>query len=305
MKIQFLNGGLANQTFQYIFARYYELSHPGKSMYLDDSYFALHTVHNGYELGKVFGLQPHFLSECFDKDVWAYMLEEKKKGKSIPETMRENGMEVTFISEVGDGYHKFNSFSGTVNKVPTNIYYPAIQEIPGVVYYHGYWLNGEWFEGYRDRFLKELVFSELEDTKNKEYLRIIESNPSVAVHIRRGDFVDLDMAIPANIYNVMAVQFGEKLEALAEGETTMDKWTAVVFSDDIDWCRKNRDELGLNKFGDVLFVEGNIQGKNYIDMQLMSRCEGMIMSNSSFCYLAALLNTRKKVVVNPTGREVS
>lgn len=29
MKIQFLNGGLANQAFQYIFARYYELSHPG------------------------------------------------------------------------------------------------------------------------------------------------------------------------------------------------------------------------------------------------------------------------------------
>ena len=45
MKIQFLNGGLANQAFQYIFARYYELSHPGEQMYMDDSYFALNTVH--------------------------------------------------------------------------------------------------------------------------------------------------------------------------------------------------------------------------------------------------------------------
>ena len=53
MKIQFLNGGLANQAFQYIFARYYELSHPGDIMYLEDSYFALHTVHNGYELGGI------------------------------------------------------------------------------------------------------------------------------------------------------------------------------------------------------------------------------------------------------------
>ena len=36
MKIQFLNGGLANQVFQYIFARYYALSHPGDKMYLDE-----------------------------------------------------------------------------------------------------------------------------------------------------------------------------------------------------------------------------------------------------------------------------
>ncbi|MCI9144363.1 MAG: alpha-1,2-fucosyltransferase, partial [Lachnospiraceae bacterium] len=50
MKIQFLNGGLANQAFQYIFTRVYELSHPGEVIYMDDSYFALNTVHNGYEL---------------------------------------------------------------------------------------------------------------------------------------------------------------------------------------------------------------------------------------------------------------
>ena len=61
MKIQFLNGGLANQVFQYIFARYYALSHPGDKMYLDDTYFTLHTVHNGYELEKVFGLRSGIL----------------------------------------------------------------------------------------------------------------------------------------------------------------------------------------------------------------------------------------------------
>ncbi len=79
MKIQFLNGGLANQAFQYIFARYYELSHPWDKMYMDDSYFALHTVHNGYELEKVFGIRPHMLSECFTPEVWSFILEEKGK----------------------------------------------------------------------------------------------------------------------------------------------------------------------------------------------------------------------------------
>lgn len=79
-----LNGGLANQAFQYIFARYYELSHSGDVMYMDDSYFALNTVHNGYELGRVFGLKPYMLSECFDGEVWQYILEERNKGKSVP-----------------------------------------------------------------------------------------------------------------------------------------------------------------------------------------------------------------------------
>lgn len=91
MKIQFLNGGLANQAFQYIFARHYELSHPGQIMYLDDTYFALHTVHNGYELEKVFGIQAHMLSQCFDDEVWNFILEERREGKSVPRILCENG----------------------------------------------------------------------------------------------------------------------------------------------------------------------------------------------------------------------
>ena len=91
MKIQFLNGGLANQAFQYIFARHYELSQSGDIMYLDDSYFAIHTVHNGYELERVFGIKAHMLSECFDKAVWEFILEEKKKGKRRREKGKKKG----------------------------------------------------------------------------------------------------------------------------------------------------------------------------------------------------------------------
>ena len=60
----------------------------------------------------------------------------------------------------------------------------------------------------------------------------------------------------------------------------------------------------MNEFETVVFVEGNVQGKNYLDMQLMSKCKGMIMSNSAFCYLAALLNVDMQVCLNTTAREV-
>ena len=169
MKVQFLNGGLANQAFQYIFAKYYELSYPGDIMYLDDSYFALNTVHNGYELEKVFGVKPHFLSECFDEEVWNFILEEKRQGKSVPQILNENGIPMYMVSEVGESHQGFNPFSGKVISVPCSEYDHVITGAPGDVYYHGYWINKWWMEKYKDYFLKELTFPVIEDAKNQEY----------------------------------------------------------------------------------------------------------------------------------------
>lgn len=296
MKIQFLNGGLANQTFQYIFARYYELSHPGQTMYLDDSYFALHTVHNGYELGKVFGLKPHMLSECFDQDVWEYLLAEKKAGKSIPQTLSENGMDTCMITEVS-GYGEFNPFWGKVWSTPVNQYHPEIMDYDGAenVYYHGYWIHRDFFAKYEETFRKELMFPEITDEKNKDYLRQIQESQSVSFHIRRGDYLDAGLWYGVEYIAPLVKRFAEGVEG---------DWHLFVFSDDIEWCRQHGEELGFGGYREITFVEGNMQGKNYIDMQLMSQCKAMIMSNSSFCYLAALLNTQKEYVINPTKWKV-
>ena len=58
-------------------------------------------------------------------------------------------------------------------------------------------------------------------------------------------------------------------------------------------CREHAGEMDFNRFAQVTYVEGNVQGRNYIDMCLMSKCKRMIVSNSTFCCLAALLNTRR------------
>ncbi len=65
-----------------------------------------------------------------------------------------------------------------------------------------------------------------------------------------------------------------------------------VFSDDIPWCRQHSDALGLALSPSVTYIEGNTQGKNYIDLQLMSMCRIMIINRSAFGYLAMLLNDR-------------
>ena len=297
MKIQFLNGGLANQAFQYIFARHYELSQSGDIMYLDDSYFAIHTVHNGYELERVFGIKAHMLSECFDKAVWEFILEEKKKGKSIPQIFCENQIEIQLLSEVGEDFKNFNPFDGKVWKIPYNQYMPEILDLDACdnLYYHGYWINKNWFAKYRDIFLQEFRFPKITDKKNREYLKRIRDSLSVAVQIRTGDYVTLDLAWSAELYRECFKQFVKQ----APGA-----WECFVFSDDIEWCKTHVQELGLDQFKAVTYVEGNVNGKNYVDMQLMSMCKGMVMSNSAFCYLAALLNKELRYVFNPTHREI-
>lgn len=296
MKIQFLNGGLANQAFQYIFARYYELAHPGEVMYMDDSYFALNMVHNGYELDKVFGIKAHMLSECFDEEVWSYILEERRKGKSIPQILCENEIEVSMISEVGEGYKTFNPFDGKVISIPCNAYLPEIQDIQQDIYYHGYWINKHWYQRFQSIFLSEFQFPEFTDKRNKEYQEKIRTSQSVSLHIRRGDYVSLGWAFRAEDYSLLVKQFLIKQSA---------EWDVFVFSDDISWCKENQKQIGLDCFRSICFVEGNEKGKNYMDMQLMSQCKAMILSNSAFCYLAALLNTKKQYVLNAiSNREI-
>lgn len=191
MKIQFLNGGLANQAFQYIFARYYELACPGESMYMDDTYFALHTVHNGYELEKVFGIKPHMLSQCFDEEVWNFILEERRKGKSVPTILCENGISTYAVFEGHKAVRNFNPFDGETRYVPGNDYIPWVLKMEGNVYYDGYWINKGWFNEYKEIFLKEFTFPEISDEINRERLNRIQGSRSVSVHIRRGDYVGL------------------------------------------------------------------------------------------------------------------
>ena len=128
----------------------------------------------------------------------------------------------------------------------------------------------------------------------KIYADQITTTPSVAVHIRRGDYVNLGWQLPDDYY-------AKSLHSMAE---SYNGFTLFVFSDDLEWCEAHAKELGLNYADKIVYVSGNNKENSYLDMQLMSMCESMIMSNSAFCYLAALMNTRLKLYTNPTQREV-
>ena len=69
-----------------------------------------------------------------------------------------------------------------------------------------------------------------------------------------------------------------------------------IFSDDIEWCKKN-----IKPKYRTLYIEHNFAGekfKNYLE--LMTNCKHYIIPNSSFAWWAVWLNLNKdKVVVAP------
>lgn len=290
MRIQYLNGGLANQTFQYIFYRYAQLNAPEYGpWYLDDSFFFVKKQHNGYELEKVYGVKPNLLSQKFAGE-WDDIVEARKNGKSVAEMLRKQGLPIEMVTEEEQWGHK-NPFTGKVYQIPCNGFFPEILKVPGEnIYYHGYWINKNWMNTYRDFFLSELSVPVPEDPENKRIMDRIENTQSVGVHIRRGDFVTLDWYIGEEFYRNAVSQIKE---SYPDSEY-------FLFSDEIHWCEENYEKLGFSDGDKIEFVKGNINGANYIDLFLMSRCRGLILSNSSFSFLSALLNTKLEFFVNPS-----
>lgn len=102
---------------------------------------------------------------------------------------------------------------------------------------------------------------------------------TASIHVRHGDYLELTdcyAQLDMNYYN-------KAMEIMNAGHY-------LVFSDDINWCKKNF--IGEQ----FTIVEDN---PPHIDMAMMAACEkGNIIANSSFSYFAAYVNQHldRKVV---------
>ena len=188
-------------------------------------------------------------------------------------------------------YTEHNPFDGKVFEISSNEFHPEITCLPlQNVYYHGYWINQKWFESYKDILKKELSFPSITDVKNQAYAEKISTSTSIGVHIRRGDYVDIGWSLDNNYYL-------QSIQTLTDQHPDAEFF---IFSDDLAWCQLHTSQLGFDLTDKITYVEGNLHGQNFRDLQLMSMCKGLLMSNSAFCFLAALLNDDLKFCIQPT-----
>lgn len=287
MKIVLLNGGLGNQFFQYAFARFIELySNHKENVYLDDSSFYFGNDHNGYELERVFGLKPNLLSRCFDEDVWQEILRLLEGGRQIWDIFADMGINMHICA---DAQLPENTVL-PIMRLNANEFEPSVANIGRDIYYYGYWINQCWYKTFENIHRNEMKFPPLTEEHNLTYERMILETNSFSIHVRRGDFVKLKWNADSSTYKM----------ALQQVIASQKEPTVFVFSDDIEWCKEHKEELGLELPQIVTFVEGNMHGNNFRDMQLMSMCKGMLITPSSFCYLARILNTNIQYQINAT-----
>lgn len=112
----------------------------------------------------------------------------------------------------------------------------------------------------------------------REQARLIHSaigdgGTTCSIHVRRGDYLKY-----SNVHPVQDLSYYmQGMEAVGDADRYL------VFSDDIEWCKRNF--IG-SKFA---FVSGNL---DYIDMAVMSMCDKHVTCNSSFSWWGAWLSNR-------------
>ena len=292
-------GGLGNQIFQYIFIRYLEES-ANIRVLVDDSSFFLGSetyrnsgtdknaigLHNGYELEYVFQqvVEPLLASRNTEHDEWnfmlSYALDDKYPMTGIARQLQKNSYQDLSIV-IQEDYYPASRLSFPDITYSTQIFNPELLKIPGNAFFLGHWVDPGYFNAFKETLLKELTFRPIKDAINKQHARAIRESYAVGVHIRRGDFVKLGVEMPEAYYYHILSKLNTKLPGAK----------FFVFSDEVEWCKKNMGELGLPKDATV-FIESNQDGKSkYLDMQLMAMCNVLVRTPAStFSLVACLLN---------------
>lgn len=119
-------------------------------------------------------------------------------------------------------------------------------------------------------------FDEFKEQIRALYGQGITPIDKVAIHVRRGDYVNNSFYCDLTLTNY----YQEAMREFIDQEF-------LVFSDDIEWCKKQEIFFGCE------VSEGNDE---ITDLNLMAGCKGIIMANSSFSWWPAYLSTDAKVI---------
>lgn len=163
-------------------------------------------------------------------------------------------------------------------------YSKKVAEIRGNYYVKGWFQSEKYFKDIRSILLKEFVpLNKIHISK--ELREAIESQESVSLHVRRGDYVKLGLALDA-IYYERAIHYMKQ---------KYKDPIFVIFSDDPEWVKRN-----INIKGKFIYVNGEKIFQDYEELFIMSRCKSNIISNSTFSWWAAWLNQNEdKTIIAP------
>lgn len=271
-----LLGGLGNQMFQYAVARRLAQLHEA-TVLVDDSILLDHSK------GK------HVVNRNNDLDV--FTLEVKKA--SPRERMFFNPHGLSLSSKVLFRLHKAIAGVGSYQEPSFRYDDQLLLRPTAPPYLQGLWQSYRYLEGIESLLREDFTFRDPLLEQSFEIAEAIQQPFSVCLNVRRADYVS--HADTASTLGFVGLDYYREAAAWMSEQMPQEP-RYFVFSDDIDWCRKELTWLGQ----DTVFVDHGHAGRKFGNyLQLMTLARHYIIPNSTFAWWAAWLSkaTEKRVVV--------
>lgn len=314
-QVVLINGGLGSQMTKYAF--YILLTHkcPQRRNLIDTYFYQCERSWNGYELEKIFGISAPNLMDFYGENEpekigyfeKAYKFFQKEQPKTP--IIRVSRGEYTYYNS------KLAKVKKLYDKIQFKLRYELAMHLDKEAKQYGYYRDrykancfrlsaNVYFDEFNytsDIYFREIQeelrqiysFPEFSDEKNKECASRMLETESVILHVRRSDHMYDNGFLYENHYYEKAVGFIKE---------RVRNPVFFLFSDEPEWCEKNKEELGLSDEDEICFVQWNKQEESFRDMQLMTFGKHNILAISSFSWWGYYLSTRKdKLVCAPKG----
>ncbi|MCH8466616.1 MAG: alpha-1,2-fucosyltransferase [Roseinatronobacter sp.] len=274
MVITKLIGGLGNQMFQYA-AGVSLARNIGVDLRIDKNALRTYNLHQGYQLDEIF--QGDFIQAT----EWEmFKLMGLRKFKIV-----KRGAEV-------NPKHKFKAGYPFIRQ-PTHNYWADFDKITTSGYLAGYWQSSKYFANSEAEVRQAFSFKDNLTGRNLEIVNKVRSENSVAIHIRRGDYISDPGSL--KFHGFCDWNYYDKAVSIIIEKTGASKF--YIFSDEPEVAR-----LHFQDTRSFEIVDWNTGRSSYRDMQIMSHCRHHIIANSTFSWWGAwLADSPEQVVVAPSS----
>ncbi len=196
------------------------------------------------------------------------------------------------INKIQKKVHKFYKGNALgVYQDPPVKFDPNFFALKDNTYIKGTYISKSYFESIASILKQEFQIKSPLSPQTERLLKIMASQNSISIHVRRGDYADNGKT--QQVHGLLSLDFYKK--AIQYCDERMQAPVYYVFSDDVSWVKKN---LDIN--GSIYFIDHTNADRAYEDVLMMSQCKHNIIANSGFSFWGAWLNANKeKLVIAP------
>jgi len=154
----------------------------------------------------------------------------------------------------------------------------------------GFFQSEKYFIRYKKIVLKLFRFPKIKDKLVQKHLNLIKNKNSVAIHIRRGDYLNNPKV--RCVHGILGEDYYKK--SISYVKKRVKNPFYFIFSDDVELVKKTFSFFNRKNY---IFIDTK---SSINDLHLMSNCKHFIIANSTFSWWGAWLSKNKhKIILAP------